>query len=139
MFSKILVGNDGSEGAFRALAAAIELAKRTGADLHMILVEQLPQFPATVDEVIEEKKFANHRFAEAVSRSRKVAAHAGIELHCHVTAGHVIAAIVDFVKANGIDLLVIGFMGHSRLYNAVIGGTADRLVDHSPCAILVVK
>ena len=39
----------------------------------------------------------------------------------------------------GIGLLVIGFMGHSRLYNAVIGGTSDRLVDHSPCAVLVVK
>ena len=139
MYSKILVGNDGSESAFRALAAAIELAKRAGTDLHMISVEHLPQFPATIDEVIEEKKFANHRFAEVVSRSRKVAAHAGIELHCHVAAGHVVAAIVDFVKANGIDLLVIGFMGHSRLYNAVIGGTADRLVDHSPCAVLVVK
>lgn len=139
MFSKLLVGNDGSEGAFRALATAIELAKRTGADLHMISVEQLPQFPATIDEVVEEKNFANHHFAEVVSRSRRIAAHAGIELHCHVAAGHVVAAIADFVKANGIDLLIIGFMGHSRLYNAVIGGTADRLVDHSPCAVLVVK
>ena len=36
MYSKILVGNDGSESAFHALAAGIELAKRTGADLHMI-------------------------------------------------------------------------------------------------------
>jgi len=139
MYSKILVGNDGSESAFHALAAAIELAKRTGADLHMISVEQLPQFPATIDEVIEEKKFANHRFADVVSRSSKIAADAGVKLHCHVAAGHVVAAIADFVKAHGIDLLVIGFMGHSRLYNAVIGGTADRLVDHSPCAVLVVK
>jgi len=45
MLRKILVGNDGSEGAFRALETAIDLAERYGAELHMISVEQLPQFP----------------------------------------------------------------------------------------------
>lgn len=139
MFHRILVGNDGSDGAFRALAAAIDLAKRYGAELHMISVEQLPQFPATVGEVVEEKDFANHRFQAVVERSRNLAAHEGISLDVHVVSGHVVAAIADFAKANGVDLLVIGFMGHSRLYNAVIGGTADRLVDHAPCAVLVVK
>lgn len=139
MFRKILVGNDGSEGAFRAFAAAIDMAKRHGAELHMISVEQLPQFPATVGEVMEEKDFANRRFEAVVERSRNLAAREGIDVNVHVVAGHVVAAIVDFAKANEIDLLVIGFMGHSRLYNAVIGGTADRLVDHAPCSVLVVK
>jgi nucleotide-binding universal stress UspA family protein len=139
MFRKILVGNDGSEGAFRALAAAIDLAKRGGTELHMISVEQLPQFPATIDEVAEEKDTANQHFAKVVDRARELAKRERVKLECHVTAGHVVAAIVDFVKSNGVDLLVIGFMGHSRLYNAVIGGTADRLVDHVPCAVLVVK
>lgn len=139
MFRKILVGNDGSDGGFRALEAALDLARRYGAELHMISVEQLPQFPATVGEVMEEKDFANHRFEAVIERSRRIAADHAVDLAVHVLAGHVVAAIADFAKANGIDLLVIGFMGHSRLYNAVIGGTADRLVDHAPCAVLVVK
>ena len=139
MFRKILAGNDGSEGAFRALAAAIELAKRHGAELHMISVEELPQFAATVGEVIEEKDTANHRFAEVARKSHALAAQQGVELAAHVASGHVVARIVDFATRNDVDLLVIGFMGHSRLYNAVIGGTADRLVDHAPCAVLVVK
>ena len=45
MFSKILIANDGSEGAARALSAAIKLAKQHDAELHMISVEELPQFP----------------------------------------------------------------------------------------------
>jgi hypothetical protein len=44
MFSKILIANDGPEGAARALLAAIKLAKALGADLHMISVEELPRF-----------------------------------------------------------------------------------------------
>ena len=30
-------------------------------------------------------------------------------------------------------------MGHSALYNRVIGSTADRLVELAPCTVLVVK
>jgi nucleotide-binding universal stress UspA family protein len=39
MYQKILVANDGSPGALKALAAAIALAKRDGAALHMVTVE----------------------------------------------------------------------------------------------------
>ena len=62
MFKKILIANDGSEGASRALSAALIEAKAHNAALHMISVEELPRFPASVDEVIEEKAEANHRF-----------------------------------------------------------------------------
>jgi nucleotide-binding universal stress UspA family protein len=62
MVRSIVVASDGSEGAERAVSAAIDLAKTHGADLHMISVEELPQFPASVDEVIEEKTEANHVF-----------------------------------------------------------------------------
>jgi nucleotide-binding universal stress UspA family protein len=37
------------------------------------------------------------------------------------------------------DLLIVGFMGHSALYNRLIGSTTDRLVELAPCKILVVK
>jgi len=30
-------------------------------------------------------------------------------------------------------------MGHSALYNRLIGSTTDRLVEHAPSAVLVVK
>ena len=43
------------------------------------------------------------------------------------------------VKQLNIDLLVVGFMGHSQLYERVIGGTTDRLVRLAPCGVLVVK
>jgi nucleotide-binding universal stress UspA family protein len=30
-------------------------------------------------------------------------------------------------------------MGHTALYNRLIGGTTDRLVELAPCSVLVVK
>jgi nucleotide-binding universal stress UspA family protein len=35
--------------------------------------------------------------------------------------------------------LVVGFMGHTRLYEQIIGSTTERLVRLAPCAALVVK
>jgi nucleotide-binding universal stress UspA family protein len=46
---------------------------------------------------------------------------------------------VDFVKEKGFDLLVVGFMGHSALYDRVMGSTCQGLVRLAPCAVLVVK
>jgi nucleotide-binding universal stress UspA family protein len=139
MFRKIVVANDGSEGAARALSVAIGLASRHGAQLHMISVEELPQFPASVDEVVEEKAEANHVFERVIARAKAQARAAGVELTTHVVAGHAVAAIVEFVERERPDLLVIGYMGHSALYNRIIGSTTDRLVELAPSAVLVVK
>jgi nucleotide-binding universal stress UspA family protein len=139
MFRKIVIANDGSEGAARALAAAIKLAKQHATELDMVSIEELPQFPASVDEVVEEKTEANHFFAGVVARSKSQAQAAGVKLTAHVITGHAVAAIVEFVEREGADLLVIGYMGHSALYNRVIGSTTDRLVELAPSAVLVIK
>ena len=68
MYRRILVASDGSPGAAKAVETAILLARRFKAELHMICVEDLPGVPATVDEVVEEKSEANHRFEAVVAR-----------------------------------------------------------------------
>jgi nucleotide-binding universal stress UspA family protein len=139
MARKILHGLDGSEGSFKALKEAIELARRFEVELHTIAVEELPHYPGTIGEVVEEKDLANNRIRAAVDRARRMAAEAGIMLHPHVIVGHEVKTIVEFVKAHPFDLLVIGFMGHSALYNRVMGGTCQNLVRLAPCSVMVVK
>lgn len=139
MFDKILVANDGSEGAARALSAAINVAARNGAPLHMICVEELPNFPASIEEVVEEEIDARHRYEAVVARAMAKAKSQGISLKTHVMAGHAVRAICEFVEREGFDLLVVGYMGHSAVYNRLIGGTTDRLVEHAPCNVLVIK
>jgi nucleotide-binding universal stress UspA family protein len=139
MYSKILAANDGSPGGVKALAAAIEMARQISAELHMVTVEELPRFPASIDEVAEEKDEANHRFAAVIAAARARANAAGVSIETHLVPGHVAEVLVGLVKDHGFDLLVVGFMGHSQLYERIIGGTTDRLVRLAPCAILVVK
>ena len=139
MFKRIAVANDGSDGGFRAFALACDLAKLHRCKLHMISVEVLPDFPASIDEIVEEKDAANHRFHAVLERARRTAKAKGVKLEAEVVAGHAAAAIVERVKAFKADLLIVGFMGHSALYERIIGSTADRLVRLAPCPVLVVK
>jgi len=139
MHSKILHAHDGSEGAFKALAEAIELAKLYDAQLHTISVEEIPHYAGTVGEVIEEQDWENHRFQEAIEKTRQMAEAAGIAIHPHILIGHEVKTIVEFARTHGFDLLVIGFMGHSALYDRVMGSTCQSVVRLAPCSVLVVR
>jgi len=138
-YKKILHGLDGSEGSFKALEHAIELARRFDAELHTISVEEVPHYSGTVGEVVESKEAANGRYGQAMQRAKQMAKEQGIELQCHVLVGHEVKTIVEFIEERGFDLLVIGFMGHSRLYDRVMGSTCQGLVRLAGCAVLVVK
>jgi len=139
VFTRIVIANDGSEGGFKALALGLDLAKRYGAALNMISIEVLPDFPASIDEIVEIKEAENHKYHDVVARARTKAAAAGVTLDIEVLAGHAAASVVKRVKALNADLLIVGFMGHSALYERIIGGTTDRLVRLAPCPVLVAK
>jgi len=139
MHKKILHGLDGSEGSFKALAEAIDLAKRYEAELHAISVEEVPRMPETIGEMIEEKDAANGFFKDAVKKARQMASTRGVTLHPHVIVGHEVKTILEYIKRHGFDLLIIGFMGHSAIYDRVMGSTCQSLIRLAPCSVLVVK
>jgi len=140
MFKKILVANDGSEGAKKALKTAIDLAKKYNAELHSISVEEgVPHYAATIGEVDEFKKEANSYFQKINDEAKEEVKKAGIDLHIKVQAGHEVETIVNYAKKENFDLLVIGFMGHSKIFGRVWGSTSQNITKLSPCTVVVVK
>lgn len=140
MFNKILVANDGSEGAKKAVQVAVDVAKRYQADLHQLSVEEhLPHYAATVGEVVEAKQEAAQYFRKVIREAELLARTEGISMISHVLPGHEVETIVTFTKEHAFDLLVIGFMGHSKIFGRVWGSTSQDLTKLSPCTVLVVK
>lgn len=140
MYKKILVANDGSEHGKKALAKGIGLAKILQAELHMISVEEhLPHYAATVGEVLEEKAEEDSFFAGIVKEAKAQAAPEGVALHAVVVPGHEVETTIKYVEAQHVDLLIIGFMGHSRVLGRIMGGSAANLTRLAPCSVLVVK
>lgn len=140
MYRTILVANDGSSGAGRALLAAIDLAKRDRAELHQICVEEhLPHYVAIMGEVIQAKQEAKEFFRRVIAEADAAAEAHEVRLTSHVIPGHAVETIATYAKDHGFDLLVIGFTGHSNIYGRIWGGTSQNLVRLAPCSVLVVK
>jgi nucleotide-binding universal stress UspA family protein len=140
VFKKILVANDGSDHAKKALAKGIGLAACFQAELHMICVEEhLPHYAATVGEVLEEKAEEDSYFGAIVREAEEQAGSQGVALRAVVMPGHEVEIVVRYAEANGVDLLLIGFMGHSRVLGRIMGGSASNLTRLAPCSVLVVK
>ena len=137
MFDKLLVANDGSQGGERAFQCALELAKRLGVALEMICVQELPRHPTRIKEVEETRADASSLFDTVALNANIEAKSRGVALKTHVVAGHPVPAIAEFAERGGYDLLIVGFMGHSALYNRMIGSTTDRLVEIAPCKVMV--
>jgi nucleotide-binding universal stress UspA family protein len=139
MFKTILHANDGSDHAFRALDLAIGLARRDGAAMHMVSVEEIPPMPEFIEEIRETHGVAARRFHGVLQRARSMAEPEGVNLHTHVVTGHPVRRIVELADELRADLLVIGATGHSALYERTIGSRADRIIQLAPCPVLVVK
>ncbi len=139
MYQKILVGLDGSAGSFRALRAAIAIARACGAALHSLSVDEIPQHAGAVLPMDNEHEWGDTPFAPDIRRALRQCDEAGIALYPHVVIGHEVKATAQFIEAGGFDLLVIGFVGRSDLSEQSMGGSCFGLTQHAPCSVLVVK
>ena len=138
-FEKILVAIDGSECSNRAFAKAIELAKLTGAQLTALAIEgPLPAYAATIGEVDEVKREKDLFFNALAAAAREQAAQGGVEIDVDVRAGHAAEVISEVAAAGHYDLVVLGHRGHF-LRDHLLGSTADRVAEHAPCPVMIVR
>jgi len=140
MFTKILVGYDGSKGGEAALARAAVLAREYGAKITALWVrEPLPRYTDLPGEPEEEAEAANGYFKERQQEVADVAREHGIAIASETRSGHAAKAILKFAEEGGYDLIVVGHSDHSELWGRLLGDTADRICDHAPCSVLIVK
>jgi nucleotide-binding universal stress UspA family protein len=138
-FERILVAIDGSEASDRAFAKALELVEVTDAQLTALAIEgPLPAYAATVGEVDEVKREKDLFFNALAVRAREQAEQAGIALAVELRAGHAAEVISDFAAGGGFDLVVLGHRGHF-LRDHLLGSTADRVAEHAPCPVMIVR
>jgi nucleotide-binding universal stress UspA family protein len=140
MYKKLLVACDGSEGSQIAVVHAAILSKKLDAQLSALWVRgHLPHYPESVGEVAEEEEAALEFFEEIKARLRSIGAAQGVVIQPNLRSGHPAQQIVAFAQENNIDLIVLGNRGHSRLWGELLGHTADRVNEHAPCSVLIVR
>lgn len=138
-FQKILVAIDGSEWSNHAFAQALELANLAGASLTALAVEgPLPAYAATIGEVDEVKREKDAYFRMLAATARAQGEQAGVEIDVVVRPGHPADLISHVAKEGGYDLIVLGHRGHF-VRDRLLGSTADRVAEHAPCPVMIVR
>jgi universal stress protein E len=70
----------------------------------------------------------------------KLASEYGIdEEHTHQLPGDAKELLPTFARTHGADLVVMGALARWGLKRAVLGSTAEKVLDHLPCDILIVR
>ena len=138
---RILVATDVAESAERALACAVQLARRHGAELVLVHVYMdLPAYPeitaGQVEAIYEEQRAW---IEAALERRARAARGEGLLARAVLRTGPAASTIAETAKDEGADLLVVGTHGRSGLDRLILGSVAERVVRLASCPVLVVK
>jgi nucleotide-binding universal stress UspA family protein len=144
---KILLPVDFSEYSKPALERGAALAKRLGAELHVLHVWEFPEPLASVGSAAMER-FDSKSFAAAVQayvQERldaliEQASALGITIARKLSLpGHPSQVIVDIARDDAYDLIVLGTHGRTGFKRTVLGSVAEKVVRHASCPVLTIR
>lgn len=144
MYQRILVPTDGSDISQKAVQTACALAKLSGASLVTLSVkEPFPYSAISEMQPVPPQEFydAQERLAtERVSAATAQAQAAGVACSGFTVEGlHPWEAILDHAKSQACDLIVMASHGRRGLSALLLGSETQKVLTHSPIAVLVVK
>ena len=139
MYRTIVVGTDGSSTAQVAVSQAVDLARVTGATLHVVCARQPAFAMAGGPELglggLDPVPTATDAVAVLVE-ARDEAEAAGVPVAVHDPGGPPASALVEIAGAVDADLLVVGSRG-MRGPRRLLGSTPNFVTHHAPCHVLV--
>lgn len=155
---RILFATDGSEYSQKALEYMQEFPFPEEADIHLIhvlppapepfpLIQAWPPAPEIVqpapflrpeeiDAMLEQQ---SQRGADLLARTAQLLKAAGKDITTELVRGDAATEIIKYIKANGIDLAILGSRGLSQVKSWLLGSVSRKIIHYSDCSVLVVK
>ncbi|CAN5592402.1 universal stress protein [soil metagenome] len=139
---RIVVPTDFSAHSKEALDYAIALAKRVGARL-LLVNATYPQYLNTSIDYMALDYPALYEDIRSRARSEmkeflRGSAFQGVPFDTAIKDGHPAERIVRFAKKERADLIVTSTHGRTGFSRALLGSTAEQVVRHARCPVLVV-
>ena len=145
MFTRIVVGTDGSETAAEAVRQAIDLAKLAGARLSIVsayapvskrrVQDEQAAAPADVQHQIGPREDVNLVLEAAAALARKE----GIEVQTHPVEADPAEAILNVAEQTDADLIVVGNKGMTGARRYLLGSVPNNVSHHAPCSVIIVR
>ena len=122
MYTRVLVGTDGSSTAAKAVDRAVDIARAAGASLTIFSAAR----PDKGEKVVR---------AEAARH-----ADAGLSIDTKVVDGEPVSSLIDAAREGSYDLLVMGNRGMTGVARFLrLGSVPNKVSHHLPCSLLIVK
>jgi nucleotide-binding universal stress UspA family protein len=145
MYSRIVVGTDGSETAAEAVRQAIELARLSGSKLELVsayepipqqrLKEEASEVPGDVAYSVGPREDVNATLETAAGPARNE----GVEATTHAREGDPADAILDVAEETKADLIVVGNKGMTGAKRFLLGSVPNKVSHHAPCSVVIVR
>jgi nucleotide-binding universal stress UspA family protein len=146
----ILLGIDGSEEATLAAQTAIDLANKTGSELHVVYARIPPYsraFYEGYEEGVDVGAYLQDESEELTRRGqglldeqvRKIEAAGGSVAQAHLREGKPEAEIIALAEEIGTGLIVVGSRGLGGIRRAMLGSVSESVVRHAHCPVMVVR
>jgi nucleotide-binding universal stress UspA family protein len=140
MYQNILLAVDGSEHALHAARTACELARAVDCKMLRIVFAYSPlpsymgepHLSTAIEKRMEEAESILQAAVEMVGEIPG-------EIHTEALEGPPAEAILDVAEIRNVDLIVMGSRGLGRLAGALLGSQSQKVVQHAPCPVLIVR
>ena len=139
MFKSILLGVDGSPHALKAAKVAGELARAMQADLRIVAAyDPVPPYlgePNLLDTIAARQKHAE----EIIRAALKEVGQTPTEVKTEMLEGSAAEVIIEVANTRKTDLIVVGSRGLGKLAGLLLGSQSQKIIQHAPCPVLVVR
>jgi len=138
---KILIPTDGSDYSIRAAEYGLTIAKMLDAQIMVVYV---------IDDVVLDQIFKINDRKETEGELKRdgqryinyvlgLAQQEGVKASSLLAKGRPFEQIVHLAKGLKMDLIVMGTYGRRGAERILMGSVAERVIEYSPCPVLVVK
>ena len=135
----ILLPVDGSEHANRATAYALKLAGLMSARVILLYCHRPfpvklgePYFQHAIDKIMAEANALMEPFRSSLAEK-------GVDFTDLIMEGPPGKRICDIARIESCELIIMGSRGRSDLKGLLLGSVAHRVLQQSPCPVLVVR
>jgi len=139
-YDKIMIATDGSKQVEKAVEAAVQLAKFTGARLYAVYVIASAGYtPRNFGWEESLREILNAEAKKAVTFVEEAGKTLGVKVEPVILEGHPANRIMEFAEQEDMDLIVMGSLGRTGLDRFLLGSIAENVVRHSKTPVMVVK
>ena len=145
MFTRIVVGTDGSDTAAEAVRQAIDLARISNATLSVVsafapvskrrIQTEAEGAPADIAYEIGPRADVNLVLDAAAADARA----AGVEVRTHPVEADPADALLNVAEQIKADLIIVGNKGMTGTRRYFLGSVPNNVSHHAPCSVMIVQ